>query len=331
MNVAMFAWTMATLLTRASALAVEPSILPLAVDKDIIDRNNKTDSRVFSRKPCETLLIAYAITGKACPDNFWIGVALREDTSVFFLSWETPCSVDGYQGFHVVPPPSSEDQSWARNRNTLYNHIMENEARRGCDYLYHVYADEDAHVQMTPIRGRATHGNAITTLHRLLLKHQPLAAVGRYGVGWQSRIFIDEHPRAVLRFDALFNAFSPRYRQVMLPYDTAFDSTSWGASNAVRNFEAEAVFPNATMEFQQLRLTNPAHAKYQRGRIGPQHYAHAMANLRRLFGMDCALHAPLKRRMTQPFPLHLSRPRLNTPFKIALHTGVCRRIRYSNK
>ena len=232
-----------------------------------LDINNRTDNRDFSQPICRDVLFAYAFMGDSCPTDFNRPFLTAPYSVFFYASWSKLCNDSAAlkDVFYFHEPHTT----WTTGRNRLYSHILLEERRRGCQFLYHIFADADLELVGFNFSGKTyyIHSNdssppVVLQLQDWLIYELPLIA----SAGFPYYDFL-LHPLqnnvsvtfSSTFFDAAFNIFSPRARQFLLPYCEAWDLVSWYHSQAILLCLNFFMFPKTALNVPMLVIRNDGH------------------------------------------------------------------------
>jgi len=107
----------------------------------------RTETRNFSLPLCADVFFAYGAAGESCPSANARGAVGVPFFTSFFPAWKAPCVAPNraLEGLDYAFAPNG---TWATGRNALYAAIHAHEKRRGCQFLYHMYGDDDAALRL---------------------------------------------------------------------------------------------------------------------------------------------------------------------------------------
>lgn len=179
--------------------------------------------------------------------------------------------------------------TWTEGRNNLTKDALCEEERRGKNFAYFVYSDDDADVMPMPLgEMEKSTANSWVRYFELLQtgmagsKSPVMALINSRWITMKldndrafpiGRLFIKESvglmPRGFFltdTYDAILNAFDRQRIPYLMPYSTLADKDSWWLSQVIHFQIMKACFPISAVIPLELVYKNDAHKRYPRGK-----------------------------------------------------------------
>lgn len=201
----------------------------------------------------------YLVQGSGKPPSWLIEIGLRNDTQVIWAAFKADLSSTATVGItRSIYVPGS---TWTTGRNSLYAAAVKLIAEQGWKPEFLVFTDTDGKVF-----AKDKELLVYDSLHKALRNVQP--AVASVGLGdARNKDFACAGIRAPCApdTDAAYNAFHITAVDMFLPYEVAYDSRSWWASQAVLIELLLATIPNYVLQFNDFYLMQDVkHTSYPR-------------------------------------------------------------------
>ena len=232
------------------------------------DSNDRADQRDFALPLCPDILFAHGLMDASCPSSYNRLTLNDPRALIFFISWSRLCTnASALEGIIYAHEPQT---TWTVGRNRLYAHILREEARRKCQFLYHFFIDGDSVLtHFLPSQNRyqlvnesIVSSSNVVEIHNWLLEELPFVAavpfiefkrppmiLGRFVTEWSAH------------HDGIYDMFSPRARQYLLPYDETFENTSWYHSQQILVVTAFYMFPKTMLYNSLIGVINLRHLR----------------------------------------------------------------------
>ena len=183
--------------------------------------------------------IVYLIQGRSDLIVNYFQVFNRSYVDAFFLTYD-----ERIEGAYFYP-----NSTWSQGRNKLLEL-----AKSAGDYLYYVFCDDDIKFK----------SGGWELFERQLLRYQPAVAVPVFGKTRKSPIKFFRFQNFYLN-DEQFMAFHKDVvkDQVLLPYQSRFDSIHWWASCEIQEILIQNFYFNSSLQFNNVVISNEQGGRYE--------------------------------------------------------------------
>lgn len=184
-------------------------------------------------------------------------LAERPDADLIQSTYNAPA-----EGAHYFP-----GSTWAEGRNGLLEKALELENR----YEYYIFMDDDIEF----------HKGGFDELEEQLTRLKPAVAVPVFvpkttrtvlglGISYHSKLFFPLSSYQVCKFaDGQFMAFHEDVirDRILMPLQNQFDEISWWYTSSNQQILMHNVYPNNTLQLNNVAVTNESHRDYTKNRF----------------------------------------------------------------
>eukprot|EP00850_Spirogloea_muscicola_P017118 SM000144S00666 [mRNA] locus=s144:97729:103217:+ [translate_table: standard] len=144
--------------------------------------------------------------------------------------------------------------TWAEGRNILFSAALQLEQLRGWRYTYYVFVDDDL-----------TGTGSWRSFEEFLVKQQPALAEAATASACRKLARVKDTFAAAYHLQGLLNAYHYEAAPQLLPYSTAFDSSSWQLAQAIQTHRCSLLYTGHCMRYYGLQVCGRESRPYPRG------------------------------------------------------------------
>eukprot|EP00117_Sycon_ciliatum_P035803 scpid64572/ scgid27065/ len=203
----------------------------------------------------------YLVTSAGDPGASWIALTQQPGVYAIFATWK-----------HRVGPNMTSSRleafyfpnsTWTGSRNFLFSKVAGFERRIMKRMHFIVFADDDLALVSRSIYNPRFHVAdtlaATLQLHDLLMRDRPARAGVEYAGTWENpiRLYSTDCVRSCA-LDGVLDVYHRSIVEYLLPYEDAWDSSSWHLSQFIMNLRSQSLLPNGCNLYREIFIDTGA-------------------------------------------------------------------------